>query len=111
MKIIEMYKPSSAEAITFMVLYCLWAVLSNMLAAMPGEYWGAYLLLLPLAVIAGLGPRRYQRIFGAMALALALVMISCDISHGAKYRAMRKQQIESTSKAAQTNAMHSRATR
>lgn len=104
-----MYKPSSTEAITFMVLYCLWAVLANMLAARPGAYWVPYLLLLPFAVIAGLGPRRYQRIFGALALVLALVMIFCDIAHGAKYKAARKQQIELINMAAQTNAEHSRA--
>jgi len=92
-----------------MVLYCLWAVLANMLSAMPGEYWGAYLLLLPFAVIAGLGPRRYQRIFGALALLFALVMIFCDIAHGAKYRAARKQQIEMINRVAQTNALNTRA--
>ena len=104
-----MYKPRSAEAITFMVLYCLWAVLSNMLDAMPGTYWGPYLLLLPFAVVAGLGPRRYQRIFGALALVLAIAMIACDIAHGANARAARKQQIYFINRAAQTNAEHSRA--
>jgi hypothetical protein len=64
-------------------------VLSPFLLSVPGEYWPWFAVMSIFAVVALIsGPRRY-RLFGAGALALAVLLIVDDYAAGKRFQVWR----------------------